>query len=130
MDANFEFSVDVPRNLVRITLGGFFSRDDISAFLAARERAHARLQCGPNEHYTLTDIREMKIQAQDIVSAWGDVLANPRFQSRRLAFVQASSLARIQLRRAAGNRFVRYFDSVSEAEQWLLNGDTEDAAAA
>ncbi|MBX9795752.1 hypothetical protein [Sphingomonas sp.] len=129
MDANFSFSVDVPRNLVVITLGGFFSRDDIGAFRAEQARAYAKLQCGPNEHLTLADIRAMKIQAQDIVAAWGDVLADPRFRSRKLAFVQASSLARMQLKRAAGNRFVRYFNSMDEAEAWLFAAD-DDAVAA
>lgn len=120
MSANFSFDVDVRRNLVVITLGGFFSRPDVDAFLAAREVAHARLRCGPNEHVTLADVRAMRIQAQDIVAAWGDVLAGAVYRSRKLAFVQASSLARLQLKRAAALRDVRYFTSMAEAETWLF----------
>ncbi|MBA4047730.1 MAG: hypothetical protein C0476_04225 [Sphingomonas sp.] len=120
MSANFYFDVDVRRNLVVITLGGFFSRADVDAFLTAREVAHARLRCGPNEHVTLADVRAMKIQAQDIVVAWADVLAGAAYRSRRLAFVQASSLARLQLKRAAAMRDVGYFTSMDDAQAWLF----------
>lgn len=122
MSANFSFDVDVRRSLVVITLGGFFSRADIDAFLIARDAAHARLRCGPNQHVTLADVRAMKIQAQDIVAAWGDVLAGSAYRSRRLAFVEASSLARMQLKRAAAMRDVAYFTTIEAAEGWLFEG--------
>ena len=128
MEPNFSFVVDVPRSLVRITLGGFFGEADIAAFLAARERAHAQLRCGPNMHLTLSDVRDMKIQAQDIVAAWGNVLAGTAYRSRKLAFVEASSLARLQLKRAAATRDVRYFSAISDAETWLFAADQAAAA--
>ena len=120
MHANFSFDVDPARDLVIITLGGFFSRADIDAFLLARELAHGRLRCGPNQHVTLADVRAMQIQAQDIVAAWGDVLAGTAYRSRKLAFVQASTLARMQLQRAAAMRDVRYFTAMADAEAWLF----------
>lgn len=123
MNANFSFDVDVARDLVIITLGGFFSRADIDAFLAAREVAHAQLRCGPNQHVTLADVRAMQIQAQDIVAAWGDVLSGSAYRSRKLAFVQASSLARMQLQRAAAMRDVRYFSALADAEAWLFEDE-------
>lgn len=128
MSANFSFNVDVARDLVVITLGGFFSRADIDAFLADRAAAHARLRCPPNAHVTLADVREMKIQAQDIVTAWGDVLAAPHYRSRKLAFVQASTLARLQLKRAAAMRDVRYFTTIADAEAWLFEDEALDLA--
>lgn len=128
MNANFSFDVDVSRDLVIITLGGFFSRADIDAFLAAREAAHARLRCGPNQHVTLADVRAMQIQAQDIVTAWGDVLSGSAYRSRKLAFVQASSLARMQLQRAAAMRDVRYFTAMADAEGWLFEDEPNFAS--
>jgi len=130
MNANFSFDVDPARDLVIITLGGFFSRADIDAFLAARETAHARLLCGPNQHVTLADVRAMQIQAQDIVAAWGDVLAGTAYRSRKLAFVQASTLARMQLQRAAAMRDVRYFTAMANAEAWLFEDEQGTAYAA
>ncbi len=125
MSANFSFEVDPARDLVIITLGGFFSQADIGAFLVERDVAHAQLRCGPNQHVTLADTRAMQIQAQDIVTAWGDVLAGSAYRSRKLAFVQASSLARMQLQRAAAMRDVRYFTSFADAEAWLFEESNE-----
>lgn len=126
MSANFSFDVDVARDMVIITLGGFFSRADIEAFLAAREAAHAQLRCGPNEHVTLADVRDMKIQAQDIVAEWGNVLSGSAYRSRKLAFVQASTLARMQLKRAAAMRDVQYFTTIPDAEAWLFADDDHE----
>ncbi|MBA3880786.1 MAG: hypothetical protein C0500_13840 [Sphingobium sp.] len=127
MHANFSFDVDPARDLVIITLGGFFSRADINAFLLARELAHARLRCGPNQHVTLADVRAIQIQAQDIVAAWGDVLSGTAYRSRKLAFVQASTLARMQLQRAAAMRDVRYFTAMADAEAWLFEEEPRTA---
>lgn len=126
MNANFSFDVDVARDLIIIKLGGFFSQADIQAFLAEREIAHAQLRCGPNQHVTLADVRDMKIQAQDIVAEWGNVLSGSAYRSRKLAFVQASTLARMQLKRAAAMRDVQYFTTISDAEAWLFADDDHE----
>ena len=71
MKPQFEFDVDVARSLVRTRLAGFFDDAAIRSYLAARKLAFQRLQCGPNEHLSLTDVRGMAIQTQDIVGRWG-----------------------------------------------------------
>jgi len=126
----FDISVDVARDLVRIRMGGFFTTDDIARFVVARDAAHGQLHCAPNQHMTLNDVRQMDIQTQESVLAFQAVLANPRHRSRKLAFIHASTLARMQLRRAAANRAVEYFATVEEAERWLFSAeDLSDRAA-
>jgi hypothetical protein len=121
MNANFSFQTDRALDLVRIQMSGLFTSDDIAAFLEARRRAHAELRCGPNQHLTLNDVRGMKIQSQDAVSAFRLMLSDPAYRSRRLAFVASQTLARSQLMRAlAGREDAGCFDSVEEAEAWLL----------
>jgi len=61
----------------------------------------------------------MQIQSQETVTAFQQVLGDPRQASRRLAFVVARSLARLQIRRAASERQASYFTSVEEAEAWV-----------
>ena len=122
MKAKFDISVNVERSLVRMTMSGFFSSEDIAQFVIARDEVHHMLQCRPNQHLTLVDIREMDIQAQDIVVAFQHILADPSKASKRLAFVVARSLARMQIQRAADSRDASYFSEVHEAEHWLLNG--------
>lgn len=127
MTAHFLIQVDVPRALVRITMSGFFDAAAIARFVAARDAAHALLTCGANAHVTLVDIRDMDIQAQGSVAEFRAVLADPRHASRRLGFVVARSLARSQIRRAAADRAACYFETIEQAEAWLLGA--ESAAA-
>ena len=121
MSASFQIDVDVTSSLVRMTMGGLFEPADIQRFLVARDAAHLRLLCGPNEHLTLNDLREMKIQPQAAVAGFQKLLASPRHRSRRLAFVTGPTLARTQLQRAlAGRTDTRCFGEVAPAERWLL----------
>jgi hypothetical protein len=129
MGGDYSFRVDRAKSLVRITMSGLFTRADVAAFLDARREAHERLACAPNRHVTLNDLRALKIQPQEIVAEFREMLADPRYRSRRLAFVVGATLARAQLLRALGGRPVRCFETVEEAEAWLL-AEEEDAAAA
>ena len=120
MSARFSFRVEPSRDLVRIEMAGLFTLADIDAFLEARRRAHAELRCGPNQHLTINDVRDMKIQSQDAVARFRELLADPACRSRRLAFVAAPTLARSQLMRALDGRDARCFDDPDEAETWLF----------
>jgi len=123
MNAHFSFSIDRTHGLVRIAMGGLFGPADIAAFLEARREAHAALGLGPNQHMTLNDLREMKIQSQDAVALFQRMLADPAERSRRLAFVAPPTLARAQLMRAVQGRDCRCFDTPEEAEAWLTGAD-------
>ena len=116
--------------MVRQYLAGFFEAADVERVVAARNAAHERLTCGPNEHVTLVDVRDMKIQPQEIVQAFGAVLAGPRYRSRKLAFVFSQSLARMQLMRASEGRDARMFTDIDEAETWLLAADDAESSIA
>lgn len=120
MTATYSVVADPERDLIRISLTGLFDEESIAGFLQARRAAHARLRCGPNQHLTLTDTRAIAIQTQDMVGRWGGILADPAYRSRRLGFVVASTLARMQLQRAIGGRDVRLFTDLAEAEAWVL----------
>lgn len=129
MNATYSVVADPPRDLVRITLTGFFDEGSIAGFLAARREAHAKLRCGPNRHVTLADTSGLAIQAQDMVARWGGILADPTYRSRRLAFVVGSTLARMQLQRAIGSRHAQVFTAHAEAEAWLFSADDAEQAA-
>lgn len=106
-------------------MAGLFTPGDIHAFLEARQRAHDELGCAPNQHITLNDLRGMKIQSQEVVAAFGALLADPAYRSRRLAFVAGQTLARSQLMRALNGRDARCFEDLEEAEAWLFAGEME-----
>ncbi|MHA0330288.1 hypothetical protein [Sphingomonas melonis] len=130
MSADFNFQVDVSRSLIRLTMSGMFRPDDIARFAKVRDEAHQRLQCGPNEHFTLVDIRGMHIQTQEIVAEFTKLLSRPEYASKRIAFVVPQSLTRLQLKRAALGRSAGYFsDDAAAAERWLFDGLDVNRAA-
>lgn len=106
-------------------MAGFYTLEDIRAFLEARKKAHDALGCAPNAHLTLNDIRGMTGQPNTTVDAFAEMLAAPEYRSRRLAFVVGPNLARTQVLRALANRAGRCFTDPVEAEAWLLTEDIE-----
>lgn len=130
MSAQFTIAVEPERDLVRISMGGLFSPEDIADFVQARRSAHLKLRCRRNQHLTINDLRGLKIQPQESVAAFQQLLADPAYRSRRLAFVIGTTLARGQLLRALSGRGAACFDSVAEAETWLLTGEDAGRAVA
>ena len=47
-------------------------------------------------------------------------MASPDIRSRKLAFVCASNLARLQAQRLTDREEVRFFDDAGAAEAWLM----------
>lgn len=128
MPAEYIISVDPTLDLVRIRLAGFFTEDTVARFLEDRRVAFKQLRCGRNQHMTLTDVREMSIQSQDVVQSFAEMLSDPLYRSRRLAFIVASTLARTQLKRAVGDRDAEVFLDPVAAEEWVLAGRRRVAA--
>jgi hypothetical protein len=129
MSAHFTILADPDRDLIQISMSGFFSPDDIQAFCDARATEHAKLHCGPNQHLTINDLTAMKVQSQDIVSGFQSLLADPAYRSRRLAFVVSRTLARSQLMRALNGRDAKCFENRADAEKWLLAPEQGSIAA-
>ncbi|WP_448657994.1 hypothetical protein ACPVPU_11050 [Sphingomonas sp. CJ99] len=109
-----------------MTLRGFFTPELLAAFIADRNRSYQKLAPG---HLTVADVRDMHIQSQHLVDGFRRLLADPKHQSRKLAFVSASSLARMQLIRAAESRVARLFDTMEAAEAWLFSNDPGEPLA-
>jgi hypothetical protein len=121
MAPRFTITADPALNLVTIIMGGFFAQPDIDAFERARDIAHRKLRCGPNQHLTLVDMRDMMIQSQEAIAGFQRVLNSPAAKSKRIAIITSQTLARMQVERAAVRRDVQYFSGeLAEARQWLL----------
>ena len=120
MQSHFRIATDDSRCLLRIELGGFFEAADVVALAGERAMAIGRMRCGRNRHVTLCDVSACKIQAQDVTEVFAAMIADPAFQSRRLAIVTGSSLARMQVRRMLQRDGAAYFDDVASAEAWLF----------
>jgi hypothetical protein len=117
----FTVAAEPEHDLLRLTMGGFFGIDDVAKLSEARLAGLRQLRCAANQHRTLVDVSECKLQSQDVVVAFQKVIGDPRYTSRRLAFVIGSSLARMQVRRILTRAGAALFDNVAEAEAWLLD---------
>lgn len=126
MQGWFRIVADDERCLVRLTMGGFFDRDTIARMSIELASVIGSLPCRPNDHVTLCDIQKMSIQSQERVDDFTRLVGQNEIRSRRLAFVTAASLARLQARRLTTRAGVEYFSDVEAALQWLIEPkDTE-----
>jgi hypothetical protein len=130
MKPSYEITIDPPRGLLRITVSGFLSFDDLTGILVEKERALARLGLRPNRHLTLCDFSSCKLQSQDVVQLCRAAIADPRYMARRIVFVIGSSLARMQLRRMLERDDAKFFETMEAAEAWLFDVARQDARVA
>ncbi len=127
MKSSYSVSIDRSRGLLRLVLGGFFDLDTVAQFAAERDDAVRRLGRAPNQHVTLCDIRTQMISAPPVTAAFQQMIGDPRFSSRRLAFVVSGALEKLQTRRTASLRDdVGYFNEVADAEAWLTEREPAD----
>ena len=120
MTPSFAITLEPARCLMRITLGGFFDLQHVAALENDKLDALIRLGCRPNQHYTLVDVSACKLQPQDVFHAFQAAISDPRYMSRRIAFVTGGSLARMQVRRMLARNDAAFFDTVDAAEAWLF----------
>ena len=120
MSDKFTFTLDRDRGLVRISMQGFYTLDDVAAFFEARRKAHAELGLPRNAHLTLNDLRGMQIQAQEVIQAFQLGLAVPEEKARKLAIVVDAAMARGQANRAINSADTHYFTDLASAEAWLF----------
>lgn len=123
MGGAIAIDIEPSRRLIRMTLGGFFTLDDVRRLDVERRRALSALNCGLNEHLTLCDVVACELSTPEVVAALQSVIGNPMFRSKRCAMVIRGALARLQARRAVQRADVAMFESHPEAEAWLLNAE-------
>jgi hypothetical protein len=93
MSSDFSICVEPERALIRTRLSGFFALDDVRAFLDAWQEAFPTLRCLPSTHLSLVDISSMKIQSQEVIATFQEMVSASETPARRLAFVVGCTLA-------------------------------------
>lgn len=121
---SYAFATEPHRRLLRITFSGFFRAEDLAGYVTAKDAAIKRLQCPPNAHVTLCDFSTCVPQSQAVLDLFRKSLADPRFQSRRIAIVVNTALGTLQAQRIVTRPNAAFFQSIAEAEQWLFAGPT------
>lgn len=119
-----DIEIDRERNLVRVTLSGFFTPEVAHIATMEVRMAIQSLGSAAGQHVTLYDMREVKAAPNETVELLRMGFANPVYRplwARKVAFVTASPLLRRQLDRIREARpdMVIYGD-VDAALAWLL----------
>jgi hypothetical protein len=130
MSAEFAIVADHANQALRVTMSGFFLQPDVDSFLREVHIKLDQLRCRPNEHLMLCDARGMKIQAKEIVQSFSAIVGHPRLRSKKLAFVNGTSLSRLQTKRLTDREGVCFFGCMTAAESWLFSDSGQSAAMA
>lgn len=112
------------RKYLFMRIRGFFTEADVSSFAASvAEHLRAMRPLPLGGHVSVCDASGVMIQSQAAVAAFTAMLQNPVARSRRLVFVSDAALARIQIRRLAGRDDIGLFDTIEQAEAWVMEPD-------
>lgn len=120
MSASYSVRIEPENNLLVATLFGFFSVEDMTSFRNDLLSGIEGLKCRPGQHLALHDIRDCKIQSQEVVNALRAMSDEKHVVARRLAVVAGDSLMRMQLNRILVGRDSRVFKDLVSARHWLL----------
>lgn len=124
MNAAYTIDVNPRQRLMAVTLTGFLTWNVFVELRRDVAKAINQIGCPPGQHLALWDIKNAKIQSQDIVGGFRAMSDQSAVAARQIAVVAGQSLMRMQLRRLIGDeRVFQTFDTVLEARTWLLRSE-------
>jgi hypothetical protein len=120
----FEIETNHADRIIFLRMHGAFTLDSARECAAAKEAAVESLG-PPYAHSSLLDVRDFRVQPQDIFTVFTNFVATTKHKSRLIAIVAGDGTARMQFRRIAERQplrdGIRFFTGIEEAKEWLLN---------
>ena len=116
-------TVDRARRLFNFSAEGFFDVEGVASLAAQKAAALQSLGGRAGDHVSIVDVTGCRIQSQDVVAAFSDMIADCAIASRKVAFVASPGCQmRLQVRRMTRDRDASgLFDDVDSAKRWVLN---------
>ena len=122
----YEIETNPADRLICIRMIGGFTLDEARECAAAKEAAVQELGPPFDAHSSLVDVRDLRIQTQDVFAIFTSFVAKTKHKSRKIAIVGGEGTARMQFRRVAEREplrdDMRFFTAVDEARGWLHEG--------
>ena len=119
----FEIETSRPDRVIFLRMSGAFTVEEARACAAAKEAAVDDLGPPYEAHSTLVDVRDFRIQPQEIFAIFTNFVATTKHKSRKIAIVGGEGTARMQFRRVAEREplreDMRFFTEVQHARHWL-----------
>ncbi len=117
----YDVTADTARQLLTITLRGFWDMPTFEAFRAEFEKALRTLHHAGGCEVALVDGSEFAVQSQEVLEGFEQVMrANVPYLAKRTASVVPAALNRLQASRVAETLARRDFHSRADAEAWLF----------
>ena len=109
--------------MLRLTVAGFWTPDDVSAFARAVGAASQQARAIRDDFDVIVDSLKFPVQANDVADLLTNVLTGGApSTSGRFAVVVGSQLNRLQAERTLVHPRLRVFLSLREARDWLDAG--------
>jgi hypothetical protein len=122
----FEIETNHADRIISLRMIGGFTMDSARACAAAKETAVDSLGPPYDDHSSLVDVRDLRVQSRDIFAIFTNFVALTKHKSRKIAIVGGEGTARMQFRRVAEREplrdDMRFFTIVREARDWLEEG--------
>ena len=119
----YEYETNHEDRIITLRMGGVMSIEEAHACAAAKEAEVERLGPPYDAHSTLVDIRDLRVQPQEILAIFTNFVAATKHKSRRIAIVGGEGTARMQFRRIAERAplraGMRFFTDPREALDWI-----------
>ena len=119
----YEIELRRAERIINLRIDGVLTMDEARACAAAKEAAVEALGPPFDAHSTLLDIRDFRIQAQDVFAIFTNFVSATKHKSRKIAVVGGEGTARMQFRRVTERDplrdDMRYFTDANEARDWL-----------
>lgn len=113
-------SANAPKKLLVVEVSGFLNKEEVVEFEQRKLEAAQSISYGDTLEYdVLIDTTQCMIQSQDVVTAFRDLIAHAPHKAKRIAVIQAETLARLQLQRILARDDVKIVECRDEAMAWL-----------
>jgi hypothetical protein len=130
----FDVEIDQTHRLITLRMSGVLSVAEAHSCAAAKEAAVESLGPPYDEHSTLLNISELRLQPQDVFAIFTSFVATTEHKSRKIAIVTGEGTARMQFRRVAERAplrdDMRLFAAGNAARAWLMEDAPRSMCAA
>jgi hypothetical protein len=117
----FSFSYDPERILLTVVQKGYWPMPVFREFEREFLRHHDKIRLQHRNYRTLADCRDYPVQSTEIGEAFGKLFLRLMDENKgHYAIVAASTLNKIQAKRAIPQANVQVFSDMDEAMDWLF----------
>ena len=117
----FSFSYDPGRILLTVVQRGYWSMPVFRDFEREFLSNHGRIRLTRKHYRVLSDCRDYPVQSTEVGEAFGELFGKLMAENgAHYAIIAASTLNKIQAKRAIPQANVQVFSDVDEAMAWLF----------